>query len=60
MFKFKRATANGVSLIFTFLVSSTEGELVDEIDGCSSLSIDHKFILKALFIILANSINVFL
>src|ERR1700733_3456968 len=43
VFVLQRATTNGFSLVLcVFLVSSTQRELVDQIDCRSSLSISHK------------------
>lgn len=60
MFKFERTATNSVSFVITFLIARTKCELVDEINGCSPLTIGHDLVFELPIVVLSDTINVFL
>jgi hypothetical protein len=60
MFQTQRATANGVCLIFSFLVTRSKCVLIDQVHCGGSLTIGHYFGLEIGLIILPNAVDVFL
>src|SRR5271156_3830324 len=58
MLEFKRAASNGIGLIFSLFVASTECELIDQIDGSGLLSISHKLGFQSLAVVRTNLIDV--
>ena len=60
MFTTKRATAHGIGLIFTLLVTSPKSKNVDEVHGGGPLSICHLFRLEVFPVICPDSIDMVL
>lgn len=60
VFTTERATAHGIGLVFALLVTSSEGENVDEIHGRGSLPIRHLLRLEFFPIIRPDPIDVIL
>ena len=60
MLVLKRAAANSICFILTFLITSTESKLVDQINGRSELAILRYNRSQILLVISADSSDVFL
>jgi hypothetical protein len=60
MFTTERATANGVGLVFTLLVTSSKCKNVDEVHGRGSLSVCHLLRLEFFPVICPDTVDVVL
>lgn len=60
MLDLERTATNSIGLVLAFLITSTKGELVDEINSRCSLTVGHQFIFHFPSVVFADLIDVFL